>query len=142
MYILLKAFPILFLFVDFCFQFELGIIMKILESTILKHSCFPTRPSTPFHSHQHTSPTAHRFHSHSRHTPDILTAPQDANTRHTFTDSLSPNFSLTRLQNSRWSGWPRSCGQSEEIFCLVFSVSSPSPFHLVLSLPIVLQLMY
>ena len=121
------------LFVCFCFQFVLGIIMKILESTMFNTAAFPhahRHPSLPisklpklhiafthtshrasqdtppfyisstmlntaavphvyrqpFYSHQHTSPTAHRFHSHSSHTRYIFTAPQDVDTRYTFTD--------------------------------------------------------
>ena len=74
-YVFIEYFSIL-LFVCFCFQFVLCIIMKILEST-MSRCCFPTRLSTPFPSHQHTSPIAHRLHTrtHTHHT---------GITRHTF----------------------------------------------------------
>ena len=104
-YVFIGCLPILLLF-SFCFQFVLGIIMKILESTMfVQYCCFPTRTSTPFPSHQHTSPTAHRFHSHSRHTPGTpsqhhKTQTPDANTRHTFT--LSQLQFDKAAQNFRW----------------------------------------
>jgi len=83
--------------------------------TLLYHA-----PITPFHSHKHTSPSAHRF-SHSRHTPD---------THETHLHSLLTSVWQDCTEFSMEVD-ARSCGQSEEIFCLVVS-----PFHVVLSLPI------
>ena len=85
----LNAF-LFFLFVCFCFQFVLGIFMKILESTILNTAAFPhvhRHPSIPFASAYFPNCTSLPFtiKTHTRYEIHTHSTTRRKHTTHTFT---------------------------------------------------------